>query len=516
MKSFDAIIIGAGHNGLAAAALLASGGRKVLVCETADGPGGMARELAFAPGFKAPGLAGWSDSLSPGLIRKLALERHGLKRATTPGTLTALAAGTSPLMLSANYETLPSTDLTGNRDEWSELLARLGFQASILARFLETVPPGPGASTWPARRQALTAGLKLRLGGKEELRQFLRMILMPVWDIADEVVRDERLKGLLGSDATLGTALGPRSPTSILGLYYRLALARRDQDRNPVLVSTLGPALEASAKAAGVEIRYGAGVASILVENRSVTGVVTTGGETFKAGTVLSAVHPARTILELAGPVHFDAGLVRDIRNMRSKGNVSKMLLALDKLPAFEGVGARQLSGRLVAAGTSDEVERSYNPSKYGELPANPPLHITIPSIGDSALAPAGAAVVSVTIQNTAHDLREGWKKGVPRLEKTVMNKLEGLSPGISRSVVSSQLMTPVDIASQFATPGGHWHHGEFQVDRLYSLRPVFGLGGYATPLKGLWLCGAGTHPGGGLNATSAMNAVSAIKAAGG
>ena len=514
MKSYDVIVIGAGHNGMTVAALLAKSGRKVLVVEAADTVGGMARTTELTPGFKVSPVAHILNKLDKRVIRALDLRNHGLEHRQSAAQTVCLSGDGDHLTLGGVYgekaDGLPATE----QSAWSELRARLMFQASLLAQFNSETPMQPRAAGKMQKLNVLKAALRLKLAGKSELQEFLRMALMCVADVADEALEDDRLKGFLSFDATLGIHLGPRSPTSLLGLYHRLAGEAHGSQIIPR--GGMGAVMQAfrnSAEASGASFAMSTKVARVIVKNGSAQGVTTTTDETFHAPCVVSAINPVTTFLDLVEPRNLDTGFVRDIRTIRCSGNVSRMNLALSRPPEFTGLETTNLSARLVWAASVDEVERNFNPSKYGELPGAPTFEIIVPSAADKTMAPDGAATMSIAIQNTPYDLKEGWTAGKKRLHKLIMAQLERLAPGISKSLLASDLLSPVDIEVYFNALGGHWHHGELQVDRLYALRPVFGAAHYRAPIGGLYICGAGTHPGGGISGASGLNAAREVMA---
>ena len=504
MTSFDVIVIGAGHNGMTAATLLARSGWRVLVVEAASGPGGMAVGAELAPGFTVPSVAHALEGLGAGLIAELGLERHGLRFADGAMQAVSLVEGGDPLVLSHGCGPVASGLPDADRERWDALRKRLVFQSSILKRFIATVPPQPDQPTLALKAEAVKAGAALKRAGSAELREFLRMALMPVADVLDEAGIEARLAGMLAFDATLGIAVGPRSPTSILGLYYRLA-CQAEAGRVPIGgVGAVMEAFHGAATSEGAEFRFDTPVRTILLEQGKAVGIVTAGGEEVRAGCILSAISPVATFNDLVGPRHLDTGFARDIRAIRTLGNVSKLNLALDKRPSFAGAGPT--ATRLVHAPSVDVVEGAFNPSKYGELPEEPCFEAVLSSVDDPT-APDGAAWLSVAVQNTPHALRSGWDGGREQMTKAVLAVLERASPGIGKSIIASEFLAPSDIEALCHAPGGHWHHGEWQVDRLFFNRPVFGAAHYRAPIDGLYLCGAGTHPGGGINGLSGLNA---------
>jgi phytoene dehydrogenase-like protein len=278
-------------------------------------------------------------------------------------------------------------------------------------------------------------------------------------------------------------------------------------------MGAVAAALASAVQAKGVEIRTSAAVARILVEGDRAVGVTLTGGEDVRAPIVVSAANPRTTFLDLLGPAYLDTGFVRRIQHIRMRGNAAKLHLALDAPPEFTGLAAARLAGRLVIAPSIDYIETAFNPAKYGEFSPAPAMEIVVPSMSDPSLAPAGRHVLSAVVQYAPSRLDGGWAKGKPAFLKSVLAVLEAYAPGVSKHIVASELLSPADLEERYAMPGGHWHHGELAVDQMLMLRPVPGAAQYETPLPGLYLCGAGSHPGGGIMGAAGMNAAKRIAA---
>ena len=236
-------------------------------------------------------------------------------------------------------------------------------------------------------------------------------------------------------------------------------------------------------------------------------GIATSDGTEIAAPLVVSAIHPQTTFLHLVDPAESGTGFVRSVRNVRSFGNVAKLDLALDRIPSFEGLPAEARSGRIVLVRGMEQVETAFNPAKYGEFSPDPVMEITLPSLADPALAPAGGCTLSALVQYAPYRLKAGWETGKPAFLRIVLETLERHAPGIGTSVVAASLMTPVDIEAEYNLPGGHWHHGELQADQLLVNRPTGVASGYTTPIEGLYLASAGAHPGGGISGLPGWNA---------
>lgn len=513
MTAFDTIVMGGGHNGLVCAAMLAKAGAKVLLLEADAETGGGGRSHEFAPGFRVSSLAHLLNRLHPSVVKALDLETHGLRTANAPNAPSvSLSTRGEPLVLTGAYgETLEGASAHQART-WGSVRAQLLRFAGIMAPLLTRRPPALDGTGSLAEKAALAmTGLSIKRLGTEDMRDFLRVLLMNVADFLDESLSDDRLKGLLAFDAVLGSHLGPRSPTSLLGLLHRLTGEANGSAGSQYLplggMAAVTAAMRKAAEHAGVTIRTGAMVESVAVEAGRATGVALAGGERIGARTIVSAINPRTTFLDLVGPAHLDTGFVRAIGNIRMKGDAAKLHLALSRAPQFLGVSAEHHKGRLVIAPSTNAVETAFNPAKYGAFSPEPVMEITLPSLSDPATAPPGACVLSAVVQYAPYALKGGWEAGRQAFLAAIMARLEGHAPGISDSVLHAELLTPADIETRFRMPGGHWHHGELQADQMLMSRPVFGAEGYATPIDGLFLAGAGSHPGGGISGLPGMNA---------
>jgi phytoene dehydrogenase-like protein len=270
-------------------------------------------------------------------------------------------------------------------------------------------------------------------------------------------------------------------------------------------------ALANSARAAGVEIRTGIEVESLRLDGMRAAGVVLAGGETLAADVVVSNADPKTTFEDLVGFPRLETGFSRRIHNLRMKGTAAKFHLALDGLPDFRGVDSNDAGNRLLIAPDMRYVERAFDCAKYGEYSTAPVMEINIPTVHDPGLAPPGKHVLSAVVQFAPYALKAGWESGREAFTKILLATLEDYAPGIGNMVLGSELLTPADIQAQFRIRGGHWHHGELALDQFMMMRPVPGATQYATPVDGLYLCGAGTHPGGGVMGLAGRNAARQI-----
>ena len=328
----------------------------------------------------------------------------------------------------------------------------------------------------------------------------------------EERFENPLLKGALSLDAVLGTHLGPRSPNTILTYLYRLAGNHGQLSTPSGGMSGVAEALAQRARDNGATIRTAMPVKRIIVNNGRATGVETENGETFSSWVVASNADPKKTVMELVTPRYVETGFTRRIDNIRMRGNAAKLHLALDGLPAINGIDKKDFADRLVIAPHADYVERAFNPAKYGEMSPDPVLEITLPTFRDPSLAPTGKHVLSAVVQYAPYRLREGWTdEARDVLMNHAIDKIAEYAPDIRQRILASEMLTPADIESEFRISGGHWHHGELALDAFLFTRPVSGAAQYALPLDGLYLCGAGAHPGGGVSGAAGRNAARAI-----
>ncbi len=515
VAGWDAIIVGAGHNGLVCAATLARAGRRVLVLEAGDAVGGCAVTREFAPGFRVSAGAQLLHQMPAELVEELRLATHGLEFAATALPTTALAAGGEPLAI-GDPGALARRSAADAR-AWPLYDARLKRFARLLYGLLAAPAPRLGTGAWSDTFALGRLGLRLRLLGRRDMREFLRIVGMNAYDLVSDEFESDALRGALSLDAVLGTNFGPRAPGTVLTLLYRLAAESAAGPRALAQpkggMGALTAALARAATAAGAVIRTMAPVTRISVSEDRAAGVVLGSGEEIAARSVISNADAKTTFLTLLGAEYLDTGFVRRVDHFRSRGVTAKLHLALDRLPAF-GVGApAALGGRLLIAPSADYVERAWNHSKYGEWSASPAFEITVPTVNDPALAPAGRHVLSATVQYAPYAPQRGWEAERQPFLAALLGVLEAHAPGLQSSLLATQLLTPADLEREFRVHGGHWHHGDLAFDQFYMVRPVPGAAQHATPVAGLYLCGASCHPGGGVMGIAGRNAARRVLA---
>jgi phytoene dehydrogenase-like protein len=512
------IIIGAGHNGLACAAYLAKAGKRVSVLEAAAQAGGAAVTREFAPGFRVSACAHLSYLLDAGIVRELGLAGHGL--ATAHSNLRTVALQRTDEHLVLNGGALESGRVSeADRAALATHHALMLKFARVLGKQHNRVPPrilGGGRSNAIG---AALLGWDIRRLGRDDMREFLRVAGINIFDVVEEIFESPALKGALALDAVLGTNLSPRANNSMLALLHRLSgQANGTAGGVSVPVGGMGAVSEAFAKAAtaaGATIRRSSPVKNITLDGDRVSGVVLESGEALAAGVVVSNADPKRTLFGLLGARHLETGFVHRIRHFRTRGIAAKLHLALDGLPEFSRLPAALAGERLIVAPDLVYLEHAFDASKYGEISPRPALEINIPTVHDRTLAPAGKHVLSAVVQYAPYEPSASTDAARAQLLENTLKVLEEYAPSIRGKIVASQLLLPADLEREFRLTGGHWHHGELALDQMLMLRPVPGAAQYAMPVNGLYLCGAGAHPGGGVMGCAGRNAAQAVIQAG-
>lgn len=489
MQSCDVAIIGAGVNGLAAALCLARAGRRVVLVDR-DSPGGTTRAGEFHPGYTAS-LAHLWQGLDP---------RIGM---TLPSSSVAtVVPGAEPLRL-ATLNGKAMGLAPDNQAAWEEMRARLSRFARVLAPFRSMTPPRiKGQNDLFALSRI---GLSVRGMGSADFRELLRVALINVADLLEDDLTDDRLMGLCAFDATLGAWMGPRSPNSLLVWLNRIAAGDRLSYPQGGLPAVTAALLQACTSA-GVHIIAGDAATRIDIAADRAVGVVLTSGKLVATGAVLSAIAPQATFA-LVSPEHRDTGMMRSVRAIRSRGGAAKLHLALTGAPVFPGA---DLTDRIVLAPSVDAVEQAWNPGKYGDVPARPVMEIVIPTAHDPAMAPPGGHVLSAVVQFAPHAPRDPAAARAELLENALA-VLEEAAPGLRALIAHAELLLPAEIEDRYGLQGGNWHQAELSVEQMLFLRPFHGAAQYRTPIPGLWLGGAGSHPGGGINGTAGWNAALAL-----
>ncbi|MGZ8499174.1 MAG: phytoene desaturase family protein [Candidatus Binatia bacterium] len=508
MSNYDAIIIGAGHNGLVTAAYLAKAGRKVLVLERREVIGGIAATEEIFPGFKFSTVAHLASGFASEVSADLALKKHGLELLPLDPLLFAPCLSGEPLTISRDPN--KAADEIGRHSKsdgskYAAFCARLKTIAAFLRTLYGLTLPDKASPREFNPLELLKIGLKFHGLGDKEGYEFLRILPMSMADLLHEWFDNDLLKASLAASSVLGSFVGPRQQGTALNLLHHQIGASNGALRTAGLVrggiGQLAAALARAAQQHGAEIRTNGEVMKVLTKQSSASAVVMANGDEITASAVISSADVKRTFLELVEPTYLDPHFLLQVENIRGRGTVAKINLALEGLPKFQRQETQaQLGGITHIGPTIDHLERAADDAKYGRYSKNPFLEITIPSIGDPTLAPAGKHVMSVWMQSAPYHLRESnWHDQREALGDAVVNLIDEYAPGFKNSILHRQVLTPLDLEQTYGLTGGHPYHAEMALDQLFFMRPVPGWARYRTPIDHLYLCGAGTHPGGGI-----------------
>ena len=524
---YDAVVIGGGHNGLVTAAYLARSGLRTLVLERAEAVGGAASTTELAPGARVPTLAHNVGRLRGSIWRDLELRRHGL-RLVSPQVLAFAPSpdGTAITLTSDVPETASAIGVRSAHDgerygEFDRLVRSIGRFLSDLAA---KTPPDIESPGMGDALLGLSLGRRFRGLGRHDAHTILRVLPMAVADFVAEAFETDSLQAALAWRGVQYTAMGPWSASTAAVLLGDSAGNAGGAAGSTVYAEggpgALSEALASAARAAGAEIRTGAEVSAIRSRDGRATGVILANGEEIEAVAVVSGIDPKQTLTQLVDPVAIGPSLRWRAANIRTPGMVSKVNLVLSGLPTFpaaEGKDDHVLRGRIVVATGIDAMERAFDAAKYGGIPERPVLEATIPSLADRTLvagAPDGVHVMSVIVQYTPYTLSDGtWDERRDELGDTVMRTLEEVAPGLSGLVTERQVLTPLDLERDYGLTGGHPLHAEPGLDQFFLWRPLLGHARYRLGIDGLYLCGSGAHPGGGVTGLPGRNAAREIVA---
>ncbi len=515
-QKYDAIVIGAGHNGLTAAAYLARAGRKVLVLERRHIVGGAAVTEEVFPGFKYSVCSYVVSLLRPEIIRELQLASHGLEILPLDGTFTPMPDGDYLWRVNDHARTFREIARHSRKDaevydEYGRAMVEMGrFAKDILAM----TPPDPFSMR--LKDLSAMAGLARRFRDLPERDRHnqLQLLTMGAIDFLDQWFETDVLKATMAASGIIGTFLGVRSPgTAYVLLHHYMGDidgAFRSWGLAKGGTGQLSESIAAAARAAGAEIRTSAPVRHILVSGGEATGVVLENGDYHMASVVLSSVDPRLTFMKMVGAEHLPTEFADDIRRYKFRGSSGKVNLALDGLPSFTAMPGPgpQLRGAISISPSIDYMERAYDEAKYGRYSRHPYIDIVIPSLTDPSVAPPGKHVMSCFVQYAPYDLKEGsWDDHREAFGDAVIDTISQYAPKLKDRILHRQVLTPLDIERDFGLSEGNIFQGELTLEQLFFLRPAPGWADYRTPIRKLYMCGSATHPGGGIMGAPGRNA---------
>ncbi len=513
-SAYDAIVIGAGPNGLAAATRLAKAGKKVLVLERAPQPGGLSAKREFRPGYAVPGILHDDALTTKKVAAQLDLEKHGLRFRIAPATYIAEPGGHG-FILSA-YTTARAAAIAPlsrhDSDNYTLYRAFLTRIQPVFEAILTNDPPPLTPNGWRevlglARRGLVALKLKRR-----EMIELARVAPMCVADFLNEKFETPFLVEALAAPAVASTWSGPWSAGSNTNLLLRECTGGEHLAGGP---AALIAALVAAASANGAELRLSAEVSRIrLSSSGAVAGVTLASGETIDAPVVVSSADPKKTMLSLVAPGSLPITIEEEFRRFRARGSAAKVHLALSGPLELPAAGSRRDEAIRIGGGHVDDLERAFDAIKYRQFSARPNLDVRVPSVADPGLAPQGHHVVSILASYAPYTLEGGWTEAARNaLGEEVVGELERHAPNVRAQIVAREVLTPKDLEQEFALTGGQIHHGELALDQLLVLRPSASTARYATSVPGLYLGGAGNHPGGGVRPTAGLLAAEAVLA---
>jgi phytoene dehydrogenase-like protein len=522
MTHYDSIIIGAGHNGLTTAAYLAKAGQKVLVLERRAIVGGSVVTEEFLTGYRADSCF-HTGNLHPSVVRDLSLSLDSAPAASSPPGIFAPQPDGSHLLLSSGItQTVDSIARYSKADakQWPAFVALLNKAAGFLTEVYSN--PFPRIPKIDSSETSVLAqiGLKLRGLGKKDMMEVIRLLPMSATELLDEWFESDALKGAIGAQAIHNLTQGPLAAGTAYNLAHHWTIQGGLFKSAPKGgVGLLTQYLAQAAKTLGVEIRTGAEVAHITVKNGVASGVVLASGEEITAKRVISNADPRRTFLNLVGPLELDAHFVWAVQNIKLRGSTARIHLALNGLPQFtalETVGANNYSPLLrsttVIAPSLNYLERAYDAAKYGDYSPKPYLEITIPTLTDPSMAPEGKHVMSIHAQYAPYHLKgKEWGAEREAWGEVVIDTLSEYAPNLKSLISQRQILTPLDLENTYGLTEGNLHHGEMMLDQFLFMRPIPGWSQYRTPIVNLYLCGSGTHPGGGVSGLCGRNAAKMV-----
>ena len=519
---YDAIIIGAGHNGLTAAAYLARAGRKVLVLERRHVIGGAAVTEEVFKGFKFSVCSYVVSLLRPEIIRELDLPRHGLEILPLDGTFTPMPDGNYLWRMNDHARTRREIARHSRLD--AEAYDEYGRAMVEMGRFvkpiLNMVPPDPTTLRPGDLRRLLAVLQRFRGLSRQDQYNQIQLMTMSAVDFLDQWFETDVLKATMSASGIIGTFLGVRSPgTAYVLLHHYMGEidgAFRSWGLSRGGTGAISNAIASAAREAGVEIRTEAPVARIVVRDNKAHGVVLTNGDEISARTVVSSVDPRLTFLRFIDEGLLPESFLDDVKHYKFRGSSGKVNLALDGVPDFTALpgAGPHLRGAISISPSVDYMERAYDAAKYGQFSPHPYIDIVIPSLTDPSVAPPGKHVMSCFVQYAPYALKDGtWDGRREEFGDTVVDTLAEHAPNIRNLVLHRQVVTPLDLEREWGLSEGNIFQGELTLEQLFFLRPAPGWAQYRTPVDSLYMCGSATHPGGGIMGAPGRNAAMRILA---
>jgi len=520
-KAYDAVIVGGGHNGLICAAYLAKAGRKVLVLEKRHVLGGSAVTEELYPGFKFSVLSYVVSLFRPSIIRDLQLARHGMEILPLETSYTPLEDDPGLCRWADGARTRREISRFSARD--AEVYPEFSLTMTKMAQLTRNIidAPAPDPTSWNPKElwKLLRLGRNIQRGGADVVNMNLKLLTMSAVDFLEMWFESDVLKAPMSCSGIIGTYLGVRSPgTAYVLLHHYMGEidgAFRSWGYSKGGTGGVSMACARAAESYGTEIRTESAVERVLVKNGKARGVVLTNGDEIEAKVVISSCDPRHTFFGLVGEDHLDSEFTQQIRRYKLRGSSGKVNLAVDRLPQFQGrEGTSHLRGDIAIAPSIDYLERAYDEAKYGNFSSRPYINVVIPSLLDPSVAPPGKHIISMFVQYAPYNLKEGadaWPQKREAFGDAVVDTLAQYSPGLKESILFRQVVTPWDMEKEYGLGEGNIFQGELSLEQLLFQRPAAGWSRYRTPIKDLWMCGAATHPGGGIMCASGQLAAATL-----
>jgi phytoene dehydrogenase-like protein len=518
----DVIIIGAGHNSLVAAGYLAKAGRRVVVLEKRSVVGGVATTEETFPGFKISPVADTVGYLSDEVKADLKLDTQVEIIPLDPIASSPEPDGSHLTIWRDTARTVKEIERFSPADaaKYPAFVEQMTKSAAVIKGLLELTPidlPSVGLADLRAALGLVGPTLKL---GRKNINYLARVLPMPVEDLLNEWFESEVFKGAIAASAVKDITWGPQEAGTAFTFLYNWALSDTGLFRSASLVKggigELTKALAETARGFGAQIRTNAEVESINVGQGEVAGVTLANGENIEASVVVSGASPRTTFLELLDARYLDASFVRHARNIKYRGSASRMHFTLSGLPQFPALAGGEthsaLRGPIQIAPSIAYLQRAFDCTKYGRPSNAPYLDIVIPTVADPSLAPSGKHIMSVTVKYTPYALRDGdWESKREEIAKLVVDTIAEYAPNFRSLINDQRMISPTDLETVYDLPEGNTNHGEMTLDQFFHMRPIPGYARYRTPVKGVFLCGAGCHPGGGVTGLPGRNAAREI-----
>lgn len=509
MKTYDAIIIGGGHNGLINAAYLARAGRDVLVLERRHVLGGAAVTEELYPGFKFSVCSYVVSLFRPHIIRELELAKHGMELIPLECSFLPLPNGDSLCRWCDPHQTRREIARFSIKD--AEVYPEFGLAMTRMSHFAKALIDSPAPDPASIKLKEILSLLRLARRfkdlGSDLMHLHMQLLTMSAVDFLDLWFESDVLKAPMSVSGIIGTFLGVRSPgTAYVLLHHYMGEidgAFRSWGFARGGTGQISLAIAAAARSFGAEIRTESPVERILIDKDHAKGIVLSNGDELRAKVVVSALDPQRTFLKMVGTEHLEPEFLSQIKRYKMRGSSGKVNLAVDHVPEFKcRPGTIHLRGDIAIAPSVDYLEEAYDQAKYGDFSERPYLNVVIPSLVDPSVAPPGKHIVSCFVQYAPYHIKEGpahWPQRREAFGDAVVNTLAEYCPGLKKSILFRQVLTPWDLEQDFGLTEGNIFHGELSAEQLLFQRPAAGWARYRTPIRNLWMCASGTHPGGGI-----------------